>query len=106
MKEKLTDIYNKILGSLDNEKNKGFSARKLAGVTVMVLVVVLHIKWFKSNHWEYTAAILGLDFGFIGLCLGLTTYQAMKEKPTITTSTFEQEVTDTSNKTSQTTEKA
>ncbi len=97
MRDSLKTIFDNILGSLDNKKDIGFSARKLAAVTVILLVVVLHVKWFKSNHWEYTVEILVADFGFIVTCLGLTTYQSMKE--TAKTTTLEQKSTDDTNTT-------
>jgi len=88
---KLADVYNRILGSLDNQKNNGFSARKLAALTVMVLVVCLHVKWFRSDRWEYIGEVLGFDLSFILVCLGLTTWQNIKENTTKTS--VEQEKT-------------
>lgn len=75
--KKISDIYDKILGSLDN-KGEGFSARKLSAFVVIILVIITHAKWFKSDKWEYLAEVLALDFSFILVCLGLATWQAIK----------------------------
>lgn len=78
MKDKLKDIFNDILGSFKTGK-EGFSARKLAAFTVIALVIITHVKWFNSDKWEYLSQVLGLDFLFILVCLGLATWQAVKE---------------------------
>lgn len=79
MKNKLIEIYNGIIWSFDNQP-KGFSSRKLSAFAVMVMVVVLHIKWFKSAQWQYIEMILGLDYGFVLTCFGINTWQRIKEK--------------------------
>jgi hypothetical protein len=76
----MKQLINKILGSLDTHSKNSFSARKLSAFVVMVLVIVLHVKWFKSDKWEYIAEVLALDFTFILVCLGLATWQSIKEK--------------------------
>lgn len=60
--------------------NAGASARKLSAFVIIVMVVITHIKWFKSEHWEYLTVVLGLDFTFVLVCLGLATWQYMKSK--------------------------
>lgn len=72
------------LASLDTH-NKGFSARKLAAFTIITMIIIAHVKWFKSDKWEYLAEVLALDFGFIALCLGMTTYEAIKKNSPPTT---------------------
>lgn len=67
------------LASLDTH-NKGFSARKLAAFTIVTLIIIAHIKWFKSDKWEYLGEVLALDFGFIALCLGMTTWESVTNK--------------------------
>ena len=57
----------------------GASARKFSAFVVVVMVVITHIKWFKSDHWEYLSIVLGLDFTFVLCCLGLATWQYMKK---------------------------
>jgi hypothetical protein len=76
MKKIITEIYNGILGSLDN-KDSGFSARKVSAFAVIVMVVILHVKWFKSDKWEYLAEVLFLDYSFV---LVLATWQNIKTK--------------------------
>lgn len=76
---KIKEILNKIVHSFDTTK-EGFSARKLAGFTILIMVVILHIKWFNSDRWEYLGEVLALDFGFIAVCLGMTTYENIMKK--------------------------
>lgn len=76
----MKEIINKILGSLDTKDSDSFSARKLSAFVVIILVIVLHVKWFNSDKWEYTGEVLGLDFMFILSCLGLTTWQNIQTK--------------------------
>lgn len=78
----MKDIFNKLIGAFDTH-TQGFSARKLSAFVVIVLIVITHIKWFKSDHWEHLDAVLALDFSFISVCLGMTTYQAIKTKEEI-----------------------
>jgi hypothetical protein len=77
MKKIIAEFYNGIIGSLDGT-DKGFSSKKLSSVAVICLVIALHVKWFKSEHWEYIAEILFLDYTFILVCLGLATWQKVK----------------------------
>lgn len=72
------NFFNWIKGSFE-ANNTGASARKLSAFAVVALVVVTHIKWFKSDRWEYLTIVLGLDYTFILVCLGLATWQAMKK---------------------------
>lgn len=79
MKKIISQIYEGIIGSFDNKDN-GFSARKISSFAVVMLVIVLHVKWFKADKWEYIAEILFLDYTFILVCLGLATWQNIKNK--------------------------
>lgn len=72
-------LLNKIAGSFDTHSKDSFSARKLSAFVVMVMIVILHVKWFKSDKWEYIAEVLALDYTFILVCLGLATWQYLKE---------------------------
>ena len=74
----IKEILENILGSFKTDK-QGFSARKLAAFTVIVLVIITHVKWFRSDRWEYLGEVLGFDFLFILTCLGLATWQSVKE---------------------------
>jgi len=75
----MKDFFNKVISALDTHSKSGFSARKLSALVVIILVIITHIKWFKSDHWEYLGEVLLLDYGFISLCLGMTTYEAIKK---------------------------
>jgi hypothetical protein len=76
----MKEILNKVIGSLDNSDNGSFSSRKLSALIIIVLVIISHVKWFKSDKWEYLAEVLLLDYTFILACLGLTTWQNVKTK--------------------------
>jgi len=75
---KIKEILENILGSFKTDKT-GFSARKLAAFTVIILVIITHVKWYRSDRWEYLGEVLGFDFLFILTCLGLATWQSVKE---------------------------
>lgn len=79
MKEKLSEIYYNLISSFKTGK-EGFSARKVSAFVIIVMVVILHVKWFRSDRWEFIGEVLGFDFLFILCCLGLATWQAVKEK--------------------------
>ena len=72
-------LVSKLMSAFDTH-SKGFSARKLSAFIVIIMVVVLHVKWFASDRWEFLGEVLALDFGFISVCLGMTTYEAIKIK--------------------------
>lgn len=73
------EIFDGIKGSFDNTQT-GYSARKVSAFVVIVMVVTLHIKWFKSEQWQYIAEILFLDYTFVLVCLGLATWQSVQNK--------------------------
>lgn len=76
-------MANKFVGWIKGAfeaNNTGASARKLSAFVIVVLVVITHIKWYKSDHWEYLPTVLGLDFTFILVCFGLATWQIMKQE--------------------------
>jgi hypothetical protein len=79
--KKLKELFNDILNSFKTGKD-GFSSRKLAAFTIIILVIITHIKWFNSDKWEYLGEVLAFDFTFILACLGLTTWQSVKENGT------------------------
>lgn len=75
------DIYNSFKNNV-----LGFSARKLSAFAIMVCVVAAHISWLKyafmQNKFELLPEILTIDYGFIAVCLGLTTWENIKTNPT------------------------
>lgn len=75
----MKDLYNKILASLDNH-NLGFSARKLSALVVMIMVVIAHAKWLSLGNLTQLEMVLTIDYGFISVCLGMTTYESIKKK--------------------------
>ncbi len=91
MKDIISNLYNKFLGSLDNEKNKGFSGRKITAFGLVIVVIAIHIKWIVLADLGNIENILIIDYSFISALFGMTTYQSMKEQPKTTTSTIEQE---------------
>lgn len=75
----MKEFINKIIASLDTH-SKGFSARKLSALVVMGCVIVAHIKWWSAGDLTMLGEVLVVDYGFIALCLGMTTYEAIKNK--------------------------
>ena len=84
MKKKINEIFENVLNSL-NTKSNGYSARKLTALSTIVMVWVIHVKWLRSQRWEFIGEILLMDLTFILALLGLTTWQKLKqnEKPDI-----------------------
>jgi hypothetical protein len=100
MKELISpSIFDKFLGSLDNQKNKGFSGRKMTAFALVCVVIAVHIKWLALGDLGNLEMVLTIDYAFIASLFGMTTYQSMKEHPSTTTSTMEKETTDTTSKT-------
>lgn len=83
----MKEIVRKIVASLDTTTKDGFSARKLSAFVIMVLVVAAHIAWLKKafleNDFSLLAEVLMIDYSFIALLLGLTTYEAIKSKQNV-----------------------
>ena len=75
----MKDIIRKLVASLDN-KDTGFSARKLTAFVMVILVIIIDIKWLNSQQWIYISEILGLHFMFILTLLGLATWQKVQDK--------------------------
>jgi hypothetical protein len=75
---KIKEILNNLLDSFKTNSG-GYSARKISAFVIIVMVVSLHIKWFQSDKWEYVGEILALDFAFVSVALGMTTYEAIKK---------------------------
>jgi nitrogen fixation/metabolism regulation signal transduction histidine kinase len=79
LKQKFSTIYNGIIGSLDNKKNSGFSARKISVLVVMVCVIFIHASWlkhaFSKEDYEFIIEILTIDSLFVLLLLGIVTIE-------------------------------
>jgi hypothetical protein len=76
----MNQIFHKLIGSLDTHSKNSFSARKLSAFVVMACVVAAHIKWLSLGNFTQLEMVLTIDYGFISVCLGLTTYEAIKKK--------------------------
>lgn len=75
----MKDLIQKILSSFDTH-TLGFSARKLSAFTIIICVVVAHVKWTALADFSQLTTILTIDYSFIALCLGMTTFEAIKNK--------------------------
>jgi len=79
IKDKIVDIYEGIIGSLDNKKNKGFSARKISVLVIMVMIILIHLSWLKHaflrEDYKYIIEILTVDSLFVLLLLGIVTME-------------------------------
>jgi hypothetical protein len=83
-KSKIIEIYYGIIGSLDNKKNKGFSARKISVLVMMVMNILIHLSWLKHaflrEDYEYIIEILTIDSLFVLLLLGIVTMEQITKK--------------------------
>ena len=84
-------IFDRFLGSLDNQKNKGFSGRKMTAFALVCVVVAIHLKWIALGDFSQLIAVLVTDYAFIASLFGMTTYQSMKEHPSTLTSTMKED---------------
>jgi hypothetical protein len=80
----MKELIRKVLGSFDTFTKNAFSARKLTALSIMLCVIVAHIAWLKhafvKEDFTLLAEVLMIDYGMISLCLGMTTYEAIKNK--------------------------
>ena len=86
LKSKITEIYNGLIGSLDNKKNSGFSARKISVLVVMVCIILIHLSWLKHaflrEDYEFIIEILVIDSLFVLLLLGIVTIEQISKLKT------------------------
>ena len=79
IREKIAEIYKGVIGSLDNKKNTGFSARKITVMVVIVCIILIHLSWLKHaflrEDYEYIIEILTIDSLFVLLLLGIVTIE-------------------------------
>lgn len=73
----MKDILNKLLSALDTH-SVGFSARKLSAFVIIICCIAAHVKWMALGDFTQLTTVLTIDYGFIGLCLGLTTFEKIK----------------------------
>jgi hypothetical protein len=78
----MKEFIRRILGSLDTVTKDGFSARKLSAFIIMVMIVAAHVAWLKKafmeNDFSLLEEVLMIDYSFVSLLLGLTTYETIK----------------------------
>jgi len=83
IKSKITDIYEGLIGSLDNKKNSGFSARKISVLVIMIMVILIHISWLKHaflrEDYKFIVEILSIDSLFVLLLLGIVTIEQINK---------------------------
>jgi len=80
----MKQFFQKITAALDTH-SKGYSARKLSAFVVILCIIAAHIAWLKNafikDDFNLLEGVLIIDYGFISLCLGMTTYESIKKKP-------------------------
>jgi hypothetical protein len=76
---KLKEIFNNILASLDNE-TKGYSSKKLTALTIILLVCITHIKWIMLGDFSQLEIVLTIDFTFIATMFGINEYGKKKSE--------------------------
>ena len=79
IRSKIIDLYKGVIGSLDNKKNSGFSARKLTSVSINICIILIHVSWLKHaflrEDYKYIIEILVVDSLFVLLLLGIVTME-------------------------------
>lgn len=82
-KKKITQIYEGLLGSLDNKKGNGFSARKISVLVIMICIIFIHASWLKHaflrEDYEFIIEILTIDSLFVLLLLGIVTIEQISK---------------------------
>jgi hypothetical protein len=74
----MKELLSKLTAALDTH-SQGFSARKLSAFVIIICCIAAHIKWMALGDFAQLTTVLTIDYSFIGLCLGMTTYQAIKK---------------------------
>ncbi len=76
----MKQLINKIIGSLDTTTKNSFSARKLTSFVIVICVIAAHVKWISLGDFKQLEMVLTIDYGFLSVLFGLTTYSTIKEK--------------------------
>jgi hypothetical protein len=69
-------MITKLLGSFDNVKGQGFSARKLTAFALMLCIAFIHFRFVDINN---AIEALMIDLSGVLLCLGIVTAQNIIE---------------------------
>jgi nitrogen fixation/metabolism regulation signal transduction histidine kinase len=95
MKNKIAEIYKGLIGSLDNKKNTGFSARKISVLVVMICIILIHLSWLKHaflrEDYKYMIQILCIDSLFVLLLLGIVTLEQISKLKNVSETKEEKE---------------
>jgi nitrogen fixation/metabolism regulation signal transduction histidine kinase len=83
IRDKISEIYTGVIGSLDNKKNSGFSARKISVLVIMVCIILIHLSWLKHaflrEDYKFIIEILTIDSLFVLLLLGIVTIEQINK---------------------------
>jgi hypothetical protein len=63
-------IFNNLLASFDN-KDGGFSGKKLSAVFVMLCIIAAHAKWIAMGDFKQLEMVLTIDYTFICTMFGI-----------------------------------
>jgi hypothetical protein len=68
----MNKLIENILGSFNNKKDIGYSAKKLTIFTIVICVVVGHWKLFNSENWnQLFVSVLTIDYATILTLFGI-----------------------------------
>lgn len=72
----MKNIINNMVKALTTD-SEGYSARKLSAFVIIICVIITHVKWISLGDFDELDMVLAIDYSFIGVCLGMTTYETI-----------------------------
>ncbi len=72
----MNSIISKLIGSFDNKKDSGFSARKLTAFSLMICIAYIHINYVSESN---AVEVLIIDLCGVLVLLGVITIQSLIE---------------------------
>ncbi len=72
----MNPIISKLIGSFDNKKDNGFSARKLTAFSLMICIAYIHYKYVSESN---AVDVLIIDLCGVSIMLGVITIQNVIE---------------------------
>jgi hypothetical protein len=75
----MKEILDNLLKSFNN-KEEGYSSRKLTSFIIIAMVVLTHIEWLAIGNLSNLEMVLSIDYTFIAALFGMTTYHSIKTK--------------------------
>ena len=83
--DRIKNVFDGLVGSLDLDQKTGFAARKLSVFVLIICIVFIHASWlkhaFSKEDYRYLSEILVLDYLFILLLEGIVSLdQVLKLK--------------------------